>query len=229
MPSTSAARRASPASSIEQQPRAPDRYERGLRLRARCTPVTSWPSSTARAAATAESTPPDMAAITLTTRSSLCRKVLRTRLAGQSPLVDRGERCDERVDVGLGGGVPEAEPQRSARCGIVVAHRQQHVAGLGNAGIAGGTGGALDALGVQQHQHRVALAAGEGDVDDVRQPVLWSGLGIAVDDRVRDDAADALDHALPQRLDAGRRLGLAVDADLQGLRERGDERDADGA
>ncbi len=37
----------------------------GLRASARCTPVTSWPASTARAAATAESTPPDMAASTL--------------------------------------------------------------------------------------------------------------------------------------------------------------------
>src|SRR5580693_7742700 len=64
MPMTSAARRASRASSSVQQPRAPVRYELGLLDRARCTPVTSCPASAARAAATAESTPPDMAAST---------------------------------------------------------------------------------------------------------------------------------------------------------------------
>src|SRR5215470_15542318 len=68
MPITSAARRASRASSSVQHPRAPDRYDRGLADSARCTPVTSCPASTARAAATAESTPPDMAASTRTVR-----------------------------------------------------------------------------------------------------------------------------------------------------------------
>src|SRR5213595_3555747 len=64
MPITSAARRASLASSSVQHPRAPERYDAGLRESARWTPVTSWPASAARAAATAESTPPDMAAST---------------------------------------------------------------------------------------------------------------------------------------------------------------------
>src|SRR5660397_146162 len=66
MPSLSAARRASLLSSTEQQPREPERYSSRLRLSAMWTPVTSCPASTARAAATAESTPPDMAARTLT-------------------------------------------------------------------------------------------------------------------------------------------------------------------
>src|SRR5262245_27366575 len=61
---TSAARRASRASSSVQQPRAPDRYVCGFRDKARCTPVTSCPASAARAAATAESTPPLIAAST---------------------------------------------------------------------------------------------------------------------------------------------------------------------
>src|SRR5262245_59381982 len=64
MPITSAARLASLASSSVQQPRAPVRYDRGLADRARWTPVTSWPAEVALAAATAESTPPDMAAST---------------------------------------------------------------------------------------------------------------------------------------------------------------------
>ena len=61
---TSAARRASCESSTVQQPRAPERYFCGLELSAKCTPITSCPSATARAAATAESTPPLIAAIT---------------------------------------------------------------------------------------------------------------------------------------------------------------------
>src|SRR5690606_5809508 len=64
MPITSAARRASLESSRVQHPRAPVRYDRGLLDRAMWTPVTSCPASAARAAATAESTPPDMAAST---------------------------------------------------------------------------------------------------------------------------------------------------------------------
>ena len=63
MPMTSAALRASCESSIVQQPRAPLRYFCGLEESAKCTPITSCPASTARAAATAESTPPLMAAI----------------------------------------------------------------------------------------------------------------------------------------------------------------------
>src|SRR5674476_1072301 len=64
MPNLSAARRASLLSSIEQQPRDPVRYSSRLRLSAMWTPTTSCPASTARAAATAESTPPDKAART---------------------------------------------------------------------------------------------------------------------------------------------------------------------
>src|SRR5690625_2031252 len=61
-----AARRASEASSIVQQPRDPARIWSRLRDSAICTPTTSCPASTARAAATAESTPPLKAAKTFT-------------------------------------------------------------------------------------------------------------------------------------------------------------------
>src|SRR3954449_9500718 len=98
MPITSAARRASLASSMVQQPRAPERYDAGLRDSARWMPVTSWPASTARAAATAESTPPDMAAITF----------IGTSPGRQPGPLDTGpDGVDERVDVGVGGVVAE--------------------------------------------------------------------------------------------------------------------------
>src|SRR5690242_833537 len=128
MPITSAARRASLASSSVQQPRAPERYDAGLRDSARWMPVTSWPASAARAAATAESTPPDMAATTLTPASQ-----------GDPPrsLDRRPDRLDERVDVGGRGGAAEGEPQRVPRALLVAPHGQQDVGGLGNAGRAG--------------------------------------------------------------------------------------------
>src|SRR6478735_4451342 len=108
MPRTSAARRASWASSRVQQPRAPSRNVAGFEESARWMPVTSWPASTARAAATAESTPPDIAA--------------RTRMSGPAahagearPLDDRRERLDERGDVGGGGRVAQREAERGTR------------------------------------------------------------------------------------------------------------------
>src|SRR6476469_4640604 len=121
MPITSAARRASLESSIVQQPRAPERYDAGLRDSARWMPVTSWPASAARAAATAESTPPDMAATTLTPASQ--RDPPRS--------LDRGtDRLDQRVDVGRGRGTAEGEPQRVSRALLVAAHGEEHVGGL---------------------------------------------------------------------------------------------------
>src|SRR6478609_2749100 len=151
MPMTSAARRASLLSSIVQHPRAPERYDAGLRDSARCTPVTSWPASAARAAATAESTPPDMAATIFMASSLRCPR----------SFDDRTDRLDDGIHVRLRGRVPEREPQRVPRGLLGAAHREQHVRGLGYAGRARGPGRALDAARVEQHQQRVALAARE--------------------------------------------------------------------
>ena len=59
-------------------------------------------------------------------------------------------------------------------------HRQQHVRGLRHAGVAGRPGRALDAARVEQHQQRVALAAGERQVRVAGQPLHR----VAVVDRV---------------------------------------------
>src|SRR5688500_19718120 len=99
MPITSAARRASLASSIVQQPRAPERYDAGLRESARWMPVTSCPASAARAAATAESTPPDIAATTF-----ICSPA-----GGPGALDYRTDGLDQRVDIGRGRGVTQRE------------------------------------------------------------------------------------------------------------------------
>src|SRR4051794_3111996 len=124
MPRTSAARRASWASSSVQQPRAPCRSVAGAADSARCTPVTSYPASTARAAATAESTPPLMAARTLIRgprgiverqRSDFVGCASRRRDRGQAglagPLRGGADGGDGGADVLAGRGRAEGEPQ----------------------------------------------------------------------------------------------------------------------
>src|SRR5689334_16688200 len=120
MPITSAARRASPASSFEQQPREPARSASGVWERARWTPTTSCPASCARAAATAESTPPDIAASTFI--GSAPSSTLPRPPRALDDLADHGR---DPLDVGRRGGVPEREPQRAAGGGLVGAHREQ--------------------------------------------------------------------------------------------------------
>src|SRR5690242_10515497 len=120
-----------------QQPRAPLRNDCGLLDRARWMPVTSWPASAARAAATAESTPPDIAASTF-----IASGLQATGLAGAAgALDDRTDGLDDRVDVGGGGGVAEGEPQRAAGQHLRHAHRQQYVARLRHPRRAGRPGG----------------------------------------------------------------------------------------
>ena len=75
------------------------------------------------------------------------------------------------VDVGRGRGVAEREAQRVARALLVAPIASSTWEGCGDAGRAGRAGGALDAAGVEQHQQRVALAAGEAEVRVAGQPV----------------------------------------------------------
>src|SRR4051794_15550322 len=170
MPITSAARRASLASSSVQHPRAPERYDFGLRERARWMPVTSWPASAARAAATAESTPPDIAARTRISAPFSTRRP-RREARGPRPLDDRPDRLDQRRHVRLGRGVAEREAQRGARLLVAAAHGEQDVRRLRYAGVARRPGRAFDPARVEQHQERVALAAGEGEVRVAGKPM----------------------------------------------------------
>ena len=87
---------------------------------------------------------------------------------------------------------PEREAQRGPRELLRGAHREQHVGGLGYAGVAGRSGRALDAARVEQHQQRVALAAGELQVRVAGQPVVGAVPRVAVVDRVRHLAAYAV-------------------------------------
>src|ERR1700753_3060561 len=102
-------------------------------------PVTSWPASAALAAATAESTPPDMAASTRSLfiryegirrsdpRPPRCSRVVGRAAGAGGPAGaphDLTEDGGDAIDIGLRRGVPEREPQRAAGPGVVRAHRQ---------------------------------------------------------------------------------------------------------
>src|ERR1019366_1460406 len=130
MPMTSAARRASRASSSVQQPRAPVRYDDS----ARWPPAPPSPPSPRGAAAVAESTPPDIAASTR--RPLIGQKPTRR----QPPLPACGaaaglagggaagagygfaDHQGQGVHVAGGGGVAQGETQRAAGAGVVGAH-----------------------------------------------------------------------------------------------------------
>ena len=90
--------------------------------------------------------------------------------------------------------------------------------GLRHAGRAGRAGRAGDAAGVEQHQQRVALAAGEGQVRVAGQPVrrgrcrgspLRRGVGRPAPGRRRDEV-------VAQRGDPRGVLGLVLDGELDG-------------
>ena len=195
---TSAARRASPASSIVQQPREPARQRRaGCCDSARCTPVTSCPASAARAAATAESTPPDMAASTFTGSAPPAAPARRPGRSRPSPastsagveVWPRENRSDPRA-------VASSAPIASSTW-----------LGWATPGRARRAGGALDAVGVEQHQQRVALAAGEGQVGVAGQPrraaVDDAGARVAVQHGVRHAREDLADEVVAQPADHG--------------------------
>ena len=82
---------------MEQQPRDPVRVWARLRVRAMWTPTTSCPASTARAAATAESTPPDRAA---RTRTGVSFTATATAVAGYRRSTAMGEPGERRQRCG---------------------------------------------------------------------------------------------------------------------------------
>ena len=152
----SATRRASPASSIVQQPRADSRRVAALCDSARCTPTTSCPASSIRAAATAESTPPLMAATT---------RISRPLPPASRRTLDRGgQGGDDGVDVRVGRGWPSVRRKAPLAVRLADAHGEQHVARLGHADLARRTRRALHASGVEQVEQRVALAARDEQV-----------------------------------------------------------------
>src|ERR1700728_911891 len=104
MPSCWATRRASSTSATEQHPES-DGPPHSLRV----APTTSWPASTSRAAATDESTPPDMATSTRT--RAVCHR--RARRPHDNTGSSDGDADQLRVQV-LGDALSAALPTQAA-------------------------------------------------------------------------------------------------------------------
>ena len=161
-----------------QHPLAPVRRVPGIRESAKWTPTTSCPASTARAAATALSTPPLIAAKTFTPTSvgsASGKKPQAPALAarghprGSSLLDNAGEYRRDSLDVILCGVVAQTKAQCSACRLFAQPHRQENVRGFGNTGLAGGPGGDLNTVLVQQVEQHVPLTAGNRDVQVARK------------------------------------------------------------
>ena len=120
-------------------------------------------------------------------------------------------------------GVAEGEAQRVPRLDLVAPHREQHVGGLRHPRRAGRAGRALDALRVEQHQQRVALAVGEAEVGVAGQPPLPRRRAVQVG--VGDDLDDPANQVVAQPGEPLGVLRLRLDGRLDG---RGERRDARG-
>src|SRR5581483_4020539 len=181
-----AARRAScRSSSVQQLPKrmSPSRWSYS------CidTPITSWPWSASMAAATDESTPPDMA----TTILIVLLYDFRPRgFAGRhlpEPFDDGGEDRDDVIDLLLCIGRAQAEADGVLRPVQRESHRLEHVRRLQRAGRAGGPGRYGDTFEVQGDQQRLRLDPVEADVRGIWHPQL----PIAIDHRPANGAEDA--------------------------------------
>src|SRR5215831_7035552 len=162
MPSCSATRRASSTSATEQQPES-DSPPQSLRV----VPTTSWPCSTSSAAATEESTPPDMA--TMTRTGPVChRRSDRLTSANGSGGAQSTRRCrhdgERPVDVVLRGVVSERETNGTSRpCGRD-AHGGEDVTWLEGTAGARRAAGRADSPAGESDQQLLPIDPGQADV-----------------------------------------------------------------
>ena len=105
----------------------------------------------------------------------------------------------------------EREAQRPARVGHADPHRQQHVAGLGDACGTRRTRRALDTVGVEQHQQRIPFAARERHVHVAGQSAIVARPvgGRSV------DREQHVEQAIPHRCHLRQRLVECVDRPSQ--------------
>src|SRR5581483_9020196 len=126
-------------------------------------PMTSYPCSARIAAATEESTPPDMATRTRPRIGS-------ARGAGQPPGLgdERWEELGHTVDRIGRGERAEAHAHRRDRELPREPDGAQDVRWLHVPALAGRARGAGDAREIERHEERLAVGAGHRDVEDVR-------------------------------------------------------------
>src|SRR5690348_3718600 len=142
-------------------------------------PITSCPSRASRAAATEESTPPDIAT---TMRISLL-----STPDERSKFLDRRRKLrDQLIDFSLRVSGAEAEADRVLRAVRRQAHRAEHVRRLQCAGRAGGARRDGEALEIERDEQRLRLDAVEADVGRVRHArasaAVHNGAGDALED-----------------------------------------------
>src|SRR5580658_4738164 len=167
MPSCWATRRASSTSDTEQQPES-DGPPQSLSV----APTTSCPDSTSNAAATDESTPPDMATSTRTI--AVCHPASGRRperLAAQARHRG-GNGLERRGDIVFGGRMPQGEPHGAAGLRTSHPHGQQHVTRLDGTAGTGRTGRRADPRLIQEHEKLLLLDAVESEVAVTREHVL---------------------------------------------------------
>src|SRR5467141_1242220 len=113
--------------------------------------MTSWPCSASRAAATDESTPPDIATTILATSADAL-------LCEPADLCDQPwQHLNHAIDFALGRIQPQTEAQGVLRPVRREAHRAQHVRGLERARRAGRSGRHRDAFEVECDQQALGF------------------------------------------------------------------------
>ncbi len=162
MSSWAATRLASSASETVQQP-AVGASPRGPAQSFRVTPMTSWPACLIRAAATDESTPPDMATRTLTADHRSRVTMSATTSAASSASSVGG--CPSEAEADTLPGLVGAEP-----------HRLEHMGDGGGAGLACRSGRGADPPLVEEHQESLVANPGETHVEVVAGATRGGGI-----------------------------------------------------
>src|SRR5438552_11283149 len=176
-------------------------------------PMTSYPASTSNAAATDESTPPDIATRTRSLTAPLRNyRASSMQYRGQLPnLVNDLRQCtDDRIHVLRHAVLPERKAQRRHAELARHAHRAEHVRRLHRPGAAGRPRRAGNAGEVEMHEQSFGVGPGDRDVGDVGRALgprtVDQGVGQDVEQPPLQLVAQRAHRGGERRLLAGREL-----------------------
>ncbi len=154
------------------------------------------------AAATEESTPPDMATRTRAPRgagNTIGRRTRQPTTSGRGEPArlqgQRGEHFGDAIDARVGRKRSDAHPDCRAREFVADAYGLEHIRRAHTPALASRPTGARDAVEVERHQHGLAVGPRDGNIEQVR-----GALGAtSVDDSVRQLREDGGLEAVAQR------------------------------
>src|SRR6266566_695640 len=176
-------------------------------------PMTSYPASTSNAAATDESTPPDIATRTRSLTAPLPNyRASSMQYRGQLPnLVNDLRQCtDDRIHVLRHAVLPERKAQRRHAELARHAHRAEHVRRLHRPGAAGRPRRAGNGGEVEMHEQSFGVGPGDRDVGDVGRALgpraVDHGVGQDVEQPPLQLVAQRAHRGGERRLLAGREL-----------------------